>query len=88
MEAVCKTKRCTDCPHARRQQKRWGLSWVKGCCAILLPCRLGFEGNHLWEAYVGLASLVFGYNLAGYLVLRFTKPKYLPLTKKHAKKQQ
>ena len=31
-------------------------------------------------------SLQFGFNLLGYLLLRFTKPRYLPLTATPAKK--
>jgi ABC-type multidrug transport system ATPase subunit/ABC-type multidrug transport system permease subunit len=42
--------------------------------------QLGFSGNHLWQGFVGLLGLALGYNTLGYLLLRFTKPRYLPLT--------
>jgi hypothetical protein len=42
-------------------------------------CRLGFENMHLWEAYMGLGCLIFAYNALGYFLLRFKKPKFLPL---------
>ena len=62
-------------------------------CPPLLPSaaaarRLNFGSNNLWEAYVGLACLVFGYNALGYLLLRFKKPKYLPLVPAAAKKKK
>ncbi len=40
---------------------------------------LGFNANHLWLGFVGLLSLIVGYNALGYLLLRRSKPKYLPL---------
>lgn len=46
----------------------------------LVPRRLGFADNGLWEAFVGLSCLTVGYNFVGYLVLRFSKQRFLPLT--------
>ena len=43
--------------------------------------RLGFGSNELWQAFLGLGALIVFYNALGYLFLRITKPKYLPLTK-------
>ncbi|EFN55090.1 hypothetical protein CHLNCDRAFT_134988 [Chlorella variabilis] len=48
--------------------------------------QLDFDGNHLWQAFMGLLLLVFGFNVLGYLLLRFTKPRYLPLANSPAKK--
>lgn len=45
-----------------------------------MPCRLGFDPSGLWVAYTGLAGLMIGYNVLGYLLLRFLKPRYLPLS--------
>lgn len=36
---------------------------------------------------IGPPLLQFGYNLLGYLLLRFTKPRYLPLTQTAAAKK-
>ena len=41
---------------------------------------LGFNADHLWLAFVGLCALIFGYNGLGYILLRRSKPKFLPLT--------
>ncbi|PSC71035.1 ABC ATP-binding isoform 2 [Micractinium conductrix] len=41
--------------------------------------QLGFGGNHIWEAFVGLLGLTFGFNALGYVFLRLSKPKFLPL---------
>jgi hypothetical protein len=80
------------CTAADTADPCWPLSDSCACllaCLIAYPppaCRLNFEGNELWEAFLGLALLVFGYNLVGFLVLRFTKPRFLPLTPAPAKK--
>lgn len=41
---------------------------------------LGFNPNELWLGFVGLFALIIGYNGIGYILLRRSKPKYLPLT--------
>lgn len=43
---------------------------------------LHFNPNQLWLAFVGLFALILGYNGLGYLLLRRSKPKYLPLSLK------
>ncbi|GAB4815997.1 hypothetical protein N2152v2_003043 [Parachlorella kessleri] len=42
--------------------------------------RLGFAGNHLWQAFLGLSCLIAGYNALGYLALRASRPKFLPMS--------
>lgn len=49
---------------------------------------LGFGSNHLWQTFLGLSLLIVGFNLLGYLLLRFTKPRYLPLANPPAKKPE
>lgn len=41
---------------------------------------LGFHPNQLWLAFVGLLALIVGYNGLGYILLRRSKPRYLPLS--------
>jgi ABC-type multidrug transport system permease subunit len=41
--------------------------------------RLGMSEYELWMAFVGLLGLLVFYNTLGYLFLRLTKPRYLPL---------
>ena len=53
---------------------------------MLVYCRLNFENDHLWQPFLGLSLLVLGFNAIGYLVLRFTRPRLLPLTPAPAKK--
>ncbi|KAL4452063.1 hypothetical protein ABPG75_007725 [Micractinium tetrahymenae] len=48
--------------------------------------QLNFADNQLWEAFVGLLGLAFGFNFLGYVFLRLSKPKFLPLTPPAAKK--
>ena len=43
-------------------------------------CCSGFGSTPFYEPFVGLLGLVIFYNVLGYSLLRFTKPKYLPLT--------
>ncbi len=52
----------------------------------MVGCRLNFGGNYLWQPFLGLSMLVLGFNAIGYLVLRFTKPRLLPLTPAPPKK--
>lgn len=40
---------------------------------------LNFNPNELWLAFVGLIALIVGYNGLGYILLRRSKPKFLPL---------
>jgi ABC-type multidrug transport system ATPase subunit/ABC-type multidrug transport system permease subunit len=41
---------------------------------------LHFDPDELWLAFVGLIALIIGYNGVGYILLRRSKPKYLPLS--------
>ncbi|KAG7673347.1 hypothetical protein Ndes2526B_g03213 [Nannochloris sp. 'desiccata'] len=41
---------------------------------------LQFNPDKLWLAFVGLIALIVGYNGIGYILLRRSKPKYLPLS--------
>ena len=41
---------------------------------------LEFNANELWLGFVGLIALIFLYNGVGYILLRRSKPKFLPLT--------
>jgi hypothetical protein len=47
---------------------------------------LGFEPTRLWLGFVGLVSLIFFYNGIGFVLLRRSKPRYLPLSAAAAKK--
>ncbi|GAB4813264.1 hypothetical protein N2152v2_000310 [Parachlorella kessleri] len=53
---------------------------------VINDFRLNFGGNYLWQPFLGLSMLVLGFNAIGYLVLRFTKPRLLPLTPAPPKK--
>ena len=41
--------------------------------------QLSFGGKHLYEPMIALVILIVLYNTAGYLALRFGKPKYMSL---------
>lgn len=41
--------------------------------------RLGMNDYDVWMAFVGLLGLLVFYNTLGYIFLRLTKPRYLPL---------
>jgi len=41
--------------------------------------KAGFNPGELWLAFVGLLALIIGYNFVGYVLLRRSKPKFLPL---------
>jgi hypothetical protein len=50
---------------------------------------LGFNPSELWLGFVGLFSLLVGFNSIGYVLLRRSKPKFMPLTEvAHPKKAQ
>lgn len=63
-----------------------GLLCVLQCSAV--PQAPAFFAMHcpLPHSMYLPCSLQFGFNLLGYLLLRFTKPRYLPLTATPAKK--
>lgn len=48
---------------------------------------IGFGSTPFWEPIIGLIGLICFYNILGYSLLRYTKPKFLPL-QTHPKKQQ
>jgi ABC-type multidrug transport system permease subunit len=48
--------------------------------------QFGFDPSQLWLAFVGMLALIFAFNGLGYLMLRRSKPKYLPLSTAAAKK--
>ena len=49
--------------------------------------QLGFNADQLWLAFVGLIALIIGYNGLGYILLRRSKPRYLPLSARTAGKK-
>lgn len=46
----------------------------------ILTQRLNFNPGDMWVAWLGLGLLIFGYNAVGYLLLKYKKERYLPLT--------
>ena len=82
-------------------QTGWTCPPVNGVVPPLSECEttgdeilvtLGFTGvlGELWFAIVGLLYLLVGFNLLGYVLLRRSKPKFMPLgeaeVRKHGKK--
>ncbi len=41
--------------------------------------RLNFGDNYLWQSFLGLIGLTIGFNALGYMMLRLSKAKFLPL---------
>ncbi|PSC69664.1 ABC ATP-binding isoform 1 [Micractinium conductrix] len=41
--------------------------------------QLGFEGDSVGQAFMGLLLLMLGYNVLAYVCLRLRKPRYMPL---------
>jgi hypothetical protein len=82
-------------------QTGWTCPPVNGVVPPLSECEttgdeilvsLGFTGvlGEIWFAIVGLLYLLVGFNLLGYVLLRRSKPKFMPLgeaeVRKHGKK--
>lgn len=70
--------------------------WACGAAGVAPPptCKtgdqiiqsFGFNPTRAWLGVVGLLALIVGFNLLGYLLLRRSKPKFLPLTDADGKK--
>ena len=69
------------------------LNIVNGTCIATVEtsgdevlARLGFDPDHLWLAFVVLIGLMVFYNSMGYLFLRLSKPKTMPIANERPKK--
>lgn len=60
--------------------------YSNGTCETYVPItgdqileQLDFNANQLWLGFVGLAALTAWYNVIGYILLRRSKPRFMPL---------